>query len=70
MAGRATLEHRLPTSMHEDAAERHEWAAQYWEERGLMELAALERRHADNERDAAGLVDRTRALGDPGSTEQ
>jgi hypothetical protein len=49
-------------SRHEDAAERHEWAARYWEERGITDRAALERRYALNERDAA---DRSRRLGRP-----
>jgi hypothetical protein len=38
---------------HDDAAGRHEWAAQYWAERGIEHLAALERRYAQSERDAA-----------------
>lgn len=38
---------------HDDAAERHEWAAQYWAERGVEHFAALERRHARSEREAA-----------------
>ena len=38
---------------HDDAAARHEWAAQYWAERGVDDLAALERRHARCEREAA-----------------
>ena len=39
--------------LHDDAAQRHEWAAQYWAERGVEHLAALERRYARSERDAA-----------------
>jgi hypothetical protein len=50
---------------HDDAAERHEWAAQYWAERGVEHLAALERRYAQSERDAAQR-ERTR-LGESGA---
>ena len=52
-------------SRHLDAAERHEWAARFWEERGITDRAALERRKANNERDAA---DRSRAFGNPRRT--
>ena len=38
---------------HDDAAQRHEWAAQYWAERGVDDRAALERHHARSEREAA-----------------
>lgn len=68
MAALGSLTADRAASMHEDAAERHEWSARYWEERGIPELAATERRFADNERQAAER-ERTRALGNPRTTE-
>ena len=59
-------DHHLSVSRHQAAADRHEWAARYWEERGITDLAAVERRYAHNERDAAN---RSRALATPGTTE-
>jgi hypothetical protein len=41
------------TLCHDVAAQRHEWAAQYWAERGVDDRAALERRHARSEREGA-----------------
>jgi hypothetical protein len=52
MASVTLLEDHIALS-HDDAAGRHEWAAPYWAERGVDPLAALERRHARSERDAA-----------------
>jgi hypothetical protein len=64
----ALARHRS-ASRHEDAAARHDWAAAYWEERGVTDLATLERRFARNER-AAAEHERSRALGNRGLTEQ
>ena len=58
--------HYLSVSRHQTAAERHEWAARYWQERGIPHLAAVARRNAHSERDAAN---RSRALGNPRTTE-
>lgn len=56
--------HEKAARAHTEAAARHEQAAKFWADRGDPELAALERRNAVIERDAAELeTDRARVAG-------
>ena len=64
MAGRDSTAHRRAASMLEEAARRHDWAAQYWDEHGSPDMAALERRFANNDRSTAD-VERSLARVDP-----
>ena len=55
MAGRDSQAHKRAAAFLEEAARRHEWAAQYWEDHGNAGLAARERRFANNDRSTADV---------------
>jgi hypothetical protein len=71
MDGEHEHRHREAAARHEQSAARHAEMAFYWEARGDVELAELERRTervdreaAQIERDRADLIERRRADGD------
>jgi hypothetical protein len=63
MAGRDSQAHKRAAAFLEEAARRHDWAAQYWEDHGNPGLAARERRFANNDRVTA-TAEREHALDD------